>query len=193
MANNMHRVSLPKKLYTVIEENVANLYEEYALKVPINPYILADKMDFIVGFYSQRNISEQALNQLRGNGPERRKGISFFNPDIGTYEILINDVDYKNDKMWEYTICHEIGHIRMGHKTDSLLAETIANYYAAYLLVPSPISMHFKCSTFLDMADVFDVSTECAYYCFQRTSNREQYGGGLKAYEKKILSLHNID
>ena len=79
----MHRISLPKKLYTVIEENVANLYEEYALKVPINPYILAEKMGFIVGFYSQRNISEQALNQLRGNGPERRKANSAYRIRMG--------------------------------------------------------------------------------------------------------------
>ena len=103
-----------------------------------------------------------------------------------TYIILVNDIDTFKEKHDEFTIMHEIGHIRMNHKTGSLLAEKIANYYAAYALIPSPLPGMYGCNDFTDLINVFDVSIDCAYNCWKRVWNWQIYFGITKEYEKDL-------
>lgn len=178
--------SLPKSLYERIEEDAVNLHVELDLELPVDPYLVAKRLGFIVRRFSEMNNTE-ALNILKTGSDESRGGFSYRDPDLGTFVICINDLDSTFKPRLNFTIMHEIGHIRMGHRNDSPLAEMIANYYAAYALVPSPLPFFLKCCSFMEIIDVFNVSADCAYNCFNRCMNRAMYGGPRKPYEQKLI------
>ena len=83
---------------------------------------------------------------MRANGigfewVEHEKGAS-----IDGYSFISNGspyivvtLRYNRIDNFAFTIMHEIGHIDMGHKHGSQLAEVIANHYAGYALAPSPL------------------------------------------------------
>ncbi len=75
----------------------------------------------------------------------------------------------------------------MGHKQESDLAKKIADAYAAYSLAPSPLIYALKCEDYIDVANRFNVSPECAYYCFQRYTNWYYFSGDIKAHEQMMM------
>ena len=127
------RPSLPKKLYDRIEEDVVKLHVELELSIPVKPSEVAKRLGYIVHKYSEIFSEENDLLELRsGNDGNRRDGLSYYDPSEQTYIIWVNDIDTMYEEHDEFTIMHEIGHIRMGHRGDSQLAEMVANYHAAY-------------------------------------------------------------
>ncbi len=191
MENSDFRPCLPKKLYDQIEEDVVKLYLELELSVPIKPSRVAERLGYIVKKYSESEFDEQQLTELRtGKDGSRRDGLSHYDPNKKTYVIWVNDIDSINVEREEFTIMHEIGHIRRGHKTDSQLAEMEANYYAAYALVPSPLPRIHNWSSFLDIIDIFEVSQDCAFYSARRCMNWENYSGKIKKYEQELITYY---
>ena len=90
----------------------------------------------------------------------------------------------------DFTIMHEIAHIRMGHKEDSPLAEIIANYYVAYSFVPSPLPCLYDCSTEKDIVDTFGVSKTCGEFCYNRWRKWQIFSGEIKPYEKQLIDYY---
>ena len=183
-------IRLPKKLYNEIEEDVVNLYLELELMAPINPKEIAYKLGFILRNMSDIDeIEMQKLIRFDDKG-KRRDGYSFYDPMISTFIIWVNDVDsyiYEHD---DFTIMHEIGHIRMGHKEESDLANRIANYYAAYALVPSPLYTLLKCRNEGDIENTFGVSEECSVLCIDRCRKWKEFNGFSKPYEKRFRDYY---
>jgi len=183
--------SLPKKLYDKIEEDVAKLHIELELSIPITPNVVARLLGYVVRFYSELNPEEVDLNDIRvGNDGRIRDGLSYFDPVVGTYIIWVNNIDYSSLEHNGFTVMHEIGHIRMGHYGDSALAEMIANYYAAYALVPSPLPGLYQCHDFVDIIDTFGVSMGCAFNCSKRCIKWDMYSGISKPYEKDLMEYY---
>ena len=179
--------SAPMKLssveYEKIEIRVVKLYIDLNLtRIPINPFEVAKRLGYIVKRYS--DMPNDTRRELKMYAED---GCSFFNPDLGTWVIFYDDC--MPHVRIRFTIMHEIGHILLEHRHESELARKMADYFAAYALVPSPLMGYSKCEDFTEVADRFDVSTDCAYICFQRFMNWRMYGGNIKQYEIDLLDL----
>lgn len=179
-------IKLPKSLYDRIENDVVALYIELGLTVPIKPEEVAKRLGFVVRKMSEIKDKEKQILLRFDNEGNQRDGYSFYDPLISTYIIWVNDVDSFNYERDDFTIMHEIGHIRLGHKGESDLAHRIANYYAAYSLVPSPLFILLKCRNEWDIVNTFGVSEKCAVLCLERCRNWVQYNGVTKPYEKRL-------
>ena len=196
MDDNLLRPALPKSLYDRIEADVVKLHIDLDLVLPVDPYLVAKRLGFIVRRFSEIS-NEDALNILKTGPDNSRDGLSYRDPELDTFVIWINDLESTYEPRLNFTIMHEIGHIRMGHRGDSPLAEMIANYYAAYALVPSPLPALLKCNSFMDIIDEFNISIDCAFNCSKRCMNWAMYGGPIKPYEQKLQEYYkkilNID
>ena len=168
--------------YYSIENSVANLFSKLNIKkIPIEPIKIAQFLGYEVIPYSQ--IDEEVRIILRN---QKLSGMSG-RTQKGKYRIFYDDSDCKNRQ--RFTIMHEIGHIQMGHKEDSTYAEKCANYYASYALVPTSVISIYGCDDYIDVANLFCVSDECASYAFDRYLRWAKLSNRLKNYESKINLL----
>lgn len=175
---------LPRKLYDTIEQKVVSLYYEHNIKeLPIQPFEIARNRSYILRPYSELNI--EVCNLLR---EKKQGGTSYVDPESQNQVICFDDLQPLCRQ--RFTIMHEIGHIDMGHKHGSQLAEIIANHYAGYALAPSPLIKKFNCEDFEDIAIAFHISEECAYWRFNSYQNWLKFKI-KKNYEAKLLSLLN--
>ncbi len=175
---------LPSNLYRKIEEDVVRLFvEQNVTSYPIDSIALAASLGYELIPFSKMN--KEAMNILN---PKDADGINYYDPAKGKFQIY-----YRSDCIEErlrFTIGHEIGHIRMGHKCESDLARRIADYYAAYLLAPTPWIKQAGCEDYKDIAKKFYVSDQCASICFNRYINWCRLSSlTLKRHEKKLIDL----
>lgn len=181
------KIKLPPSVYEKIERDVVNLYIELKLKSPICSKEIVRRLGLVLNYMSSIKDDDE-LNKIRYDKNENpRDGYSFYNPSLSTSVIWINDIDCDYEKREDFTIMHEIGHIRLGHKQESDLAKKMANYYAAYALVPSPLYWHFKCKNSKNIVKKFEVSEECAIICFERCEKWKKYSGKVKPYEQDLI------
>lgn len=175
-------LSLPTSLYDKIESNVADLFMDLNIrKYPINPMQIALDLGYdLIPFFQ---MSKDAKRELIIKDID---GISHYNPECKRYVIY-----YRPNGMKErlrFTIGHEIGHIRMKHRHESELARRIADYYAAYMLAPTPWIAHAGCEDYTDVARAFFLSDPCAMRCFERYERWIRITG-TKDYEKSLIRL----
>ena len=185
MTNEDHcAVKLPKKVYSMIEKAVSDLYQELEIaESPIRPFDIAAQKGYVVKRFSELPY-EQFIQLIKNE----RDGISYFDPELGAFVICYDDTNPSS--RIRFTIMHEIGHIILEHKQESELARKMADYFAAYALVPTPLIAFYECEDYLDVASRFDISAESAYYCFERYDKRVQFGGQIKQYEADLLRLY---
>lgn len=182
--NDYVDIKLPKKLYTIIETAVTNLFIKLKIcSYPIDPFDIIRKLGFVLRKYSELSLYEQI--RLRSRDLD---ATSCFDPELQTFVISYDDTKFP--RRIRFTLMHEVGHIVLGHKEESELAKRMANYFAAYALAPSPIIYAYKCRDASDLADVFVVTDECAFYSFRRYSNWLEFGGRIKAYEEALLNMY---
>lgn len=173
---------LPSSLYNKIEKDISNLYIQLNIgKYPINPMDIATALGYELITFSKMN--SEAKKMLISKDVD---GISYYNPVKEKYVIYYRP-NAKKERL-RFTIAHEIGHIRMGHKCESELARRVANYYAAYLLAPTPWIAHADCDDYTDVVNKFFVSEQCAIICFNRYENWHNYSF-IKSYEKALMAL----
>ena len=183
-------VKIPASLYCRIEEDVTKLHIELGLSIPVKPKEVAEKLGYVVHYFSEiKNKLERRVLRKDEDG-NIRDGYSFFNPQTQKHEIWVNDIDSFYYEHEDFTIAHEIGHIRLGHKCESDLANKIANYYAAYLIVPSPLMYLFKCVKSEHIQKRFKVSEQCASICEKRFYSWFEYSGSEKPYERRIKEYY---
>lgn len=179
-------IKVPSKIYRDIERKVVSLYKElYICAIPIDPWDIARRKGYKVVPYSRAGREKVAcLKKCEIDG-----GASYWNEKEKRYYIIYNDTNHASKSFQKFTIMHEIGHIVLGHKEDSELAERLANYFAAYALAPSPLIYKYGCEDKEDLMTIFQVSDQCANICFGRYLNWQNYGGELKNYEIELLNL----
>ena len=180
-------IKLPQKIYTEIEHKALNLYIECGITTtPIDPFKIIQQKGWIVnGIEGLSNVLGEC------DSDESSDGYSCYDPERGTYIIA-----YDSGKPFtrsRFTLMHEIGHIDMGHLQESDLAKKIADAYASYVLAPSPLIYALKCEDYIDVANNFDVSLECAYYCFQRYTNWYHFSGDIKFHEQMMISQFGLN
>lgn len=176
------RALLTAKDYYRIESSVVDLYKELRITCfPIDPFKIAIKCGYELIPYSSLDKDMQSF--LRDS---ERAGTSGRTKN-GTYRIFYDDYNVLTRQ--RFTIMHEIGHIRLGHKEDSQYAEKCANYFATYSLAPSPAMSLLNCEDFVDVSLKFGISDESAIYSFDRYCRWFNVTNDLKPYEERLIEL----
>lgn len=176
-------IKLTKKVYAMIEKAVTMLFLELNIGTyPIDPFEIIKKKGYVLHAYSE--LSNQDRQEIRAIYLD---ATSFYDPNLKTFVIYYDET--QTIERIRFTLMHEVGHITMGHREESDLAKKMANYFAAYSLAPSPIIMKYDCEDYIDLANTFVISTECADYSFQRYNNWYEFGGQMKNYEKILIAL----
>ena len=171
------KIKLPETLYREMETNIANLYEEFGIdKLPVDPFHIARKMGYnLVEIDKNHELYEMLIE----------KGTDALTLEIEGKKYIVYLDDRKIGRQ-RFSIAHEIGHIRMGHKEESALANRIANHYAHYLLVPEILIYALKCDDYLEVVNHFNVTDDCAMNCFSDYDNWLSIPS-YREYEERIL------
>lgn len=174
--------SLLPRMYEGIENRVVELYKELGInKLPIDPFKIAKQKDYKLIPFSTNGKIRDMFSDRELDGASC---CGFY----GGYYIGYDDTSiYQRQR---FTIMHEIGHILLGHKEESDLADKMANYFASYALAPSPLVWLFKCDDYIDVKNIFNVSNVCADVVFNRYT-KWQLSHKVRDYESELLRLFN--
>ena len=105
------------------------------------------------------------------------------------------DIIYYNDigisyKRINMTILHEVGHCVLDHTGHSEKEEAEASFFAKYAAAPPPLVHRIRPNNSEEIADIFDLSYEAAYYAYDYYLKWLQYGGkDYTEYEVRLLHL----
>lgn len=159
------------------------MFEKYNVScVPVNGFEIAMKMGAKVIPYSAIPESKRWLLLKKS-----QDGFSL-EKDMGEWYIYYNDK--KDYGRINNTIMHEIGHIVLDHSEDSELAEKEVKFFAKYALVPPVLVHKLQLDNPMDIAEIFNVSYEAAYYAHSYYKKWLQYGSAK--YTKYELTLLNL-
>lgn len=174
------------KRYEEIKKIVVELFTELNLyDVPIDCFKICEMLGIVVIKYS--DVKE-----------EKRKACKEFSKDGFCMEIEKNGQSvfyiYYDDSMYDrrirFTIMHEIGHIVLYHTEHSDLAESEADFFARYSLAPPPIIHEYKPEDYYELANIFQISLECAMYAMRAYHMWLRYGpSNYLDYEIVLLDL----
>lgn len=162
--------------YYEIEREVIKLFEKLIInRFPFDCFEICKQLEFVVVPYSK--LSEKKRNMLNICSEDGCHVLWETNKD----EFV--NVIYYNDCMpgcrIRFTIMHEIAHIILDHTEHSELAESEANYFAKYALAPPPLVYKLHIEDYVELAEKFDLSYECALTCYN------------KVVTGKVKLLHN--
>ncbi len=108
-----------------------------------------------------------------------------------SHQVIIYDDSVSLGRQ-RFSILHEIGHIVLGHKQDSVLADAEADFFAKFAIAP-PMLVHMtKPSDYLDIAQAFGLSEQCAYNSMSYY-NKWLRVPGCTAYERSLVELFTIE
>ena len=176
--------------YENIKQIVVNMFIVNDIRrIPIDCFEICQKMCIKLRKYSgltdvalikAKEVSEDGFCMLLKEGPA----------PFESYQWYIFYDDTKSRERIRFTIMHEIGHIVLEHTEHSELAESEANFFAKYSLAPPPLVNKIKPEDYMDIAEAFDLSQECAYYAMSFYNKWLQYGSSeFLDYELQLLSL----
>ncbi|MDO4443621.1 MAG: ImmA/IrrE family metallo-endopeptidase [Slackia sp.] len=179
---------LPSQRYEQIKRKaVALLAKVGEESIPINPFAIAAKIGIrTVSYNSLGNARKAACLKISKSG----------------YKLLLEEHDgtstwyiFYNDEMpWghiRFTILHEIGHIVLEHLQGSDVAEAEANFFAKYTIAPPMLVNIIKPTSYMDIADAFELSNEGAlnsWNYYQRWLRIP----GFTDYELELESLFTV-
>jgi len=176
------------KRYEEIKKIVVSLFTELNLDdVPIDCFKICNLLEIKLVKYS--DVSEKT-----------RKACKAFSKDGFCMEIEKNGQRffyiYYDDSMYDrrirFTIMHEIGHIVLEHTEHSDLAESEANFFAKYALAPPPLVHKYKPEDYYELANIFQLSLECAMNAMKFYHSWLRYGSrNYLDYEIILLDLFN--
>lgn len=174
---------LTTRTATYIKIKISNIVKEYNLTYPIDPFILCEKMGYVLVKYS--DLSPEVIEKYKN---KNKNGFKIEDSD-GTIYIIYNDI--KDIRIIKFTILHEIGHIVLGHLEESELAETQANFFAGFLLAPPVIIIYLNiCDDINKISKVFGITYSCADSSNNRANSRKKYGPDyLEDYEQIFMDL----
>lgn len=172
--------------YEEIKKIVVATLEKFGMsEISIDCFELAHRMGIIV-----IPFSELTQDQLNNIGFCEGEAIMFC-LDKDTY-IFYNDID-NNISRQRFSIFHEIGHYVLGHKGESDLAKSEADFFARYVIAPIPLLWKLKCLDVVDIKNTFNTSYECAAIIKTNYDNWIKYGGNeLKTFEEKLIYIFKL-
>ena len=176
------RLILPSSLYREIEERVVIMFQKNNIHtVPIDPFLIARKEGFeLIPFSKLKEKLKSAVKACEYDG------MSFHYAPRGTYIIFFDDS--QSVPRQRFTVFHELGHIYMGHKEESKLADKIANHFAAYAIAPNPLINSYGCQSEEDIRCTFNTSLETAHYRGE-AYQKWLYIKNTEPYETRLLEL----
>ena len=137
-----------------IEKKVVTFLISCGIKeFPIDPFDMASLKSIRVLKYSSLD-DEKRIACIKG-------GIEAYTDYKGKSCSIYYDESRSNGNI-RFNIMHELGHIELGHKEDSDLADKIADHFAGYAIAPPPVIDKLGCETVYDIMSAFDVSEKCA-------------------------------
>lgn len=176
------KLFIPSREYERIESLVVDLYEEVGVtEVPIDAFAIARKKNYLLNPFTQ--LKNMAIRRVYGLSAD---GFSLYDPKKQCFVIFYDNLQCKERQ--RFTIMHEIGHILLGHKDESDLANQMANYFAGYSLAPYPIMDLYRIEDCIQLAKFFGVSRDCAQLCAKRYE-RWKLRRANPSYEQKLLSI----
>lgn len=170
--------------YEDIKQDIVKMYIATGIStIPINVYDLCGRLGYVLKPYSSL-------------GEEKAKKVSEIIKDGFNRNEDGKDVIYYNDSKIEgrirFTIMHEIGHIIRKHKQFSVLAETEANWFAAYSLCPPPIVDKLEITDYEDLMIKFNITNDCAYNSMSRYISWKKRNVSLESYEKELINQFGL-
>ena len=150
------RIRLPDWRYVEIEDEVLELYRELDVRfVPLDPLAMAQALGY--GPIPYRAFGQVVYPMLKAASPDALT-IWIFGQDR---PVILFD-DRQTPQRCAFTMMHEIGHARLGHREHSKLAETEANHFAAAALCPLPLLDKSEIRMETEVSSTFGISLDCA-------------------------------
>ena len=181
------KIIMPERVYRNIEKLAVNLYQDLKIRdTAFDVFNVAAKKGYKLLTHS--SLKKKIREYLRTNGYD---AVNYYDARTKRYVIIYDDKPSLQRQ--RFSIMHEIGHILLGHKQESDLARIQANYFAAYALAPSPLIHLYDIEDYVELAEVFNISHECAMLCASRYNNWLQYGDKkFLPYEEELIKLFDV-
>jgi Predicted Zn peptidase len=165
--------------YEDIKQDIVKMYVDNNITtIPIDVYNLSENLGYKLKPYSSLGV-------------EKAKKISEINDDgfnrIEEGKVVIYYNDEKIEGRIRFTIMHEIAHVIRQHKQYSELAETEANWYAAYALCHPPIVDKLQITNYENLITKFNITNSCAYNSMNRYISWKKRNVPLSEYEKVLI------
>lgn len=175
---------VPRARQLEIETLIVEMLEDYNLaRYPISIRQVAEALKIDLIPYSELPPDE---NQLAVSASE--DAFSVYKSDFSVAKIAVNDTNGSYFNRSRFSGGHEVGHVHMAHKKDTLNREREADYYSGYLLAPHPLILHYcKGATPHQVANVFGISEDSARVAIGQAKYRLKEGGPWKPHEKWLI------
>lgn len=173
--------------YDEIEDEVIKMYSGITIKsFPIDCFEICEQLGIVYIPYSSLSFKKK---EALGIGSQ--DGLhALWEMSKGNFVFIIYYNDNLPPRRIRFTIMHELGHIFLDHTEHSDLAESEANYFAKYALAPPPLVHELEIEDYVELADRFDISYECAYYCMKKYNSWLRYGS--KYYQDNEITLISL-
>ncbi|MDE6434652.1 MAG: ImmA/IrrE family metallo-endopeptidase [Lachnospiraceae bacterium] len=181
------KIIMPERIYRNIEIAAVDLYKELRIRdTAFDVFDVANRKGYRLIAYSKLKRSKREY--LRANGYD---AINYYDERYKCFVIIYDDKPSLQRQ--RFSIMHEIGHILLGHKQESDLARIQANYFAAYALAPNPLIHFYDIEDYVELAETFNISQECAMLCAYRYNNWLQFGSqDFLPYENDLMKLFQV-
>lgn len=158
-------MKLENSKYELAKLTVADIIYDYDLKYPISALDLAKQMDFCVFPYSFfKDKKELFINYSED-------GFNLFLDYNSPCCICYNDAKEIETRI-NFTIAHEIGHIVLNCNDNSEESNSLADFFAAYLLAPVVLIIEKGLNSVEDVRNFFGVSYEMAKNSLDRAKKK---------------------
>ena len=171
---------LSDEQYERAKQTVADIIYDYDLKYPINIFDLAEEMGFAVVPYSFYGDNREMLVNYS------KDGFNQFLKSECTHFIYYNDAE-EYDTRINFTIAHEIGHIVLNCNDNSDESNSLADFFAAYLLAPAVLIIDKNLSSSEEIRKYFGVGYKVSKNSLNRVVKRLTCNRPYTEYEKFII------
>lgn len=170
--------------YVQIKMAVVGLYQELCVKtIPVDAWDIAKKLGITLLPYTSLNEEQREAALLLCNG-----GMKFNRIYGGVMRTFVVYDDSTPIGRQRFTILHELGHVVLRHRQDSVLADAEADFFAKYAIAPPMLVYLIHPTDYLDIAEVFGLSRECAFNSMNYY-NKWLRISGRKEYECDLVKL----
>lgn len=166
-----------------------NLFQHAGIRsIPVDAWSIARRMGIkLVPFSSLTEEQLSAAQSICSGGLKLR----FSNQHGHETRCILYD-DRNPIGRQRFSILHEIGHIALGHKQDSMLADAEADFFAKYAIAPPMLVHLIKPSDYIDIAQAFGLSDECAYNSMSYY-NKWLNIPGYSEYEYRLIEMFTVE